>query len=515
MIKKERSIQMKKLFALFLALSLCLALFTACSSNGSNSDEQTGGKNSLVLGVQSDLGSFDIANGQFSLDFIIRRCLYEPLIHVDPVTGEEFMRLAEKYEKSDDDLTYTFYLRKDVKMHDGSTLTADDVVYSLNMTKASADVGKNLSAMKEARAVDDYTVEIELDVPYAAFMKGLSMVFILSAKAYESLGSDGFNEAPVGCGPYQFVSYENESKIILKAFADYYRGVAPIENIEIRQFADANALAIAMEGEELDAAAAIAPINYEDITSNKNIVVSETATTKFGLAAMNTQRAPFDNKLLRQAINYALDREFILNACREGIGNPSSLLFNSVMSCTAGVREYTYDLDKVAELLKEAGLSLPCTLDVPITTYASCKAEAEAVQGSLKEVGIEMEIEILETGAFFASLASGDIGFAISRLGTSAIDPDQYYNMVSENGYSSINYAWYANPEVEQLMLNARKEMDGVKRDEIYREALTIIQDDAPYAILYEMPDLNASVKGLNVNWGLNGMYYLYDFSWN
>lgn len=517
---------MKKIFALAMVFLLSLGLFAGCSPSeqGDNPDgqlqdnansESQGGESSLVFGISSDLGSFDVATGQNALDFVIRRCLYEPLVHVDPVTGEESMRLAESYEVSDDGLTYTFHLRADVKMHDGTILTADDVVYSLDMTKASADVGKNLSAMKEARAVDENTVEILLDAPYAAFMKGLSMVFVLSAEAHQTLGSDGFNEAPVGCGPYQFVSYENESKITLKAFDNYYRGVAPIKNIEIRQFSDTSALAIAMEAEELDAAAAINPVNYEDIISNENIVINEIQTTKFGVIAMNTNIAPFDNQLVRQAINYALDREFILESCREGIGNATSLLFNSVMTCTEGAMEYEYDPDKAAELMEQAGLSLPYVVDVPITTYAGCKAEAEAVQGSLSALGIEMEIEILETGAFYDGLASGSIGLAITRLGTSAIDPDQYYNMVSENGFSSINYAHYVNPEVEQLMIKARSEADAETRDELYKQALDIIQQDAPYAVLYEMPDLEASVKGLNVDWGLNGMHYLYDFSWS
>ena len=125
-----------------------------------------------------------------------------------------------------------------------------------------------------------------------------------------------------------------------------------------------------------------------------------------------------------------------------------------------------------------------------------------------------MEIEILESGALYGGLASGDIPFSLTRLGTSAVDPDQYYNMVSENGFSSLNYSRYVNDEVEELMVQARSEKDEEERDTLYREALEIIQDDAPYAVIYEMPDLNASVKNLNVNWGLNGMYYLYDFSW-
>lgn len=504
---------MKKALALILALVLSLSMLTACSSDKGGGTKET--KDSLVFGVESSLGSFDVAVGQYSLDFIVRRCLYDPLVHVDPVTGEEFMRLAERYEKSDDGMTYTFYLRSDVKMHDGSTLDADDVVYSLNMTKASPDVSKNLNAMEEARALDEHTVEVTLNTPYAAFMKGISMTFILSADAYETLGSEGFNEAPVGCGPYQFVSYENESKITFKAFADYYRGVAPIENIEIRQFTDSSALAIAIESGELDAAAAIAPVHYENVASNDNIVINEIQTTKFGMVSMNTNFAPFDNKLVRQAINYALDRDFILESSREGIGNPTSLLFNTAMDCTEGVEEYAYDPDKAIELLNQAGITLPCKLDIPISITANCKSEAEAVQACLKEIGIEMEIETLEAGTLYSGLPAGNIGFAVVRLGTSAIDPDQYYNMVSENGFSSINYARYINADVEQLMTAARSEQDVATRDDMYRQALTIIQDDAPYALLYEMPDIEASVKDLNVNWGLNGMYYLYDFSWN
>ena len=117
---------MKKRFAIVMTLIMTFSLLTGCSSES----EQSGSaeENKLILGIESELTSFDVENGDFALDFVIRRCLYEPLVHVDPVSGEEEMRLAESYTVSDDKTVYTFKLRPDVKMHDGSTLTADDVV---------------------------------------------------------------------------------------------------------------------------------------------------------------------------------------------------------------------------------------------------------------------------------------------------------------------------------------------------------------------------------------------------
>lgn len=503
---------MKKRIALAMALVLALSMLTGC---GSGEESGRAEESKMILGIEcAEAVSLDIANGQYSLNFVIRRCLYEPLVHVDPITGEEEMRLADSYTVSDDNTVYTFKLKPDVKMHDGSVLNADDVVYSLNMTKESEDVGKNLAAMESAKALDDQTVEVTLAQPYAAFMKNLSMVFILSADAYEEKGADGFDAAPVGCGPYKFVSYENDNKITLEAFEDYYREPAPIKTVEIRQFADTNALAIAMEGGELDAAAGLNPVDYENVASNDNIEINEIQTTKFCVMTMNNEKAPFDNKKVRQAINYAIDRAFVLDAAREGKGNPTSLLFNTSLACTEGVAEYECDVEKAKELLKEAGIKLPMKLDAKLSIAANCKTEAEAVQESLSKVGIEVEIEILEAGALYGGLATGDVPLALIRLGTSAIDADQYYDMVSKNGFSSLNYARYVNDDVEKLMIAARSEQDETKRNAIYKEALEIIQEDAPYAMVYEMPDLNASVKNLNVNWGLNGMYYLYDFSW-
>ena len=116
--------------------------------------------------------------------------------------------------------------------------------------------------------------------------------------------------------------------------------------MEIRQFADTNALAIAMESGELDAAAGINPVDYENVASNDNIELNEIQTTKFCLIPMNTEKEPFNNKKVRQAINYAIDRQFVLDAAREGKGNPTSLLFNTIMPCTEGVAEYEYDVEK-------------------------------------------------------------------------------------------------------------------------------------------------------------------------
>lgn len=506
---------MKKRIAMMMALILAFSMLTGCGSGSGDGGSSRAEESKMILGIEeSEAIRFDIADGQYSLNFVIRRCLYEPLVHVDPITGEEEMRLADSYTVSDDNTVYTFKLKPDVKMHDGSVLTADDVVYSLNMTKESVDVGKNLASMESAKAIDDQTVEVTLSQPYAAFMKNLSMVFILSANAYEEKGADGFNATPVGCGPYKFVSYENDNKITFEAFEDYYRDPASIKTVEIRQFADANSLAIAMEGGELDAAAGINPVDYENVASNDDIEINEIQTTKFCLMSMSTEKAPFDDQKVRQAINYAIDRQFVLDAAREGKGNPTSLVFNSAMSCTEGVEEYVYDEEKAKALLEEAGLKLPMKLDAKLSIAANCKTEAEAVQESLARLGLEVEIEILEAGALYDGLESGNVPFALVRLGTSAIDADQYYNMVSKNGFSSLNYSHYVNEDVERLMVEARSEQDSAKRDDLYREALTIVQEEAPYAIIYEMPDLDANVKGLNANWGLNGMYYLYDFSW-
>lgn len=125
---------MKKRIAMMMALILAFSMLTGC---GAGDESGRAEESKMTLGIEcAEAVSFDVANGQYSLNFIIRRCLYEPLVHVDPITGEEEMRLADSYEVSDDNTVYTFKLKPDVKMHDGSVLTADDVVYSLKDRKS-------------------------------------------------------------------------------------------------------------------------------------------------------------------------------------------------------------------------------------------------------------------------------------------------------------------------------------------------------------------------------------------
>lgn len=499
-----------KMTAVLLALLMAAVLFVGCN----NGSQQGGEKTSLTLGCVSDITSFNVADGQEMYDFVIRRCLYEPLVHVDPNTGEEVMRLAENYETSDDHTVYTFHLRKDVKMHDGSTLTADDVVFSLNMTKASPDVDKNLSAMKEAKAVDASTVEIILESPYAAFMQGLSMVFIQSKSAYETAGADAYNNAPVGPGPYKFVSYENENKVTLTAFDDYYGNAPAIKDIELRQFQDANALAIALEAQEIDAAYNISPVSVMDLKSNDSIAITEIPSTVFMVLAMNTQQEPFNDVNLRKAICYAIDNQSIVDSARDGIGTATTNILNLSLPFMNGAAEYEHNAEKAKSILEEAGYTLPYKLDCPLTIHSGIKTEAEVVKSNLEAAGIIVEINTVEPSVLYTDATNGSIGLSLLKVGTSSIDGDQYGQYVCTFGIGSNNYAQYSNAEVDRLFEEARCELDTAKRNQLYKEAVAILNEEAVYCGIYQQPMIAANNADLNADWGLNNMYYLSNFSW-
>lgn len=502
---------MKKKLIVLLVLAMLTGMVAGCGTKKPGTSNET--KDSMTLGIVSDLDSFDNALGQNSLDFIVRRCLYDPLVHIDPYTGAEEMRLAESYEVNDADTEYTFHLRENVKMHDGSILDADDVVFSLQLAKESSDVGKNLAAMGSAEAVDKNTVKVTLSYPTSSFLKGQSMISIISEDQYNTLGQAEYSKAPVGTGPYKYISYENENKITFEAFEDYYRGKAAIKKIVIKQFEDSNSLAIAVEGEEVDAGYSVVPSAIENIKSNENIAIQQIETTKWCLMPMNTDNGMLSNVKIRQAISYAIDRDFVVDAAREGHAKAISTLFVSKFDFTKDVKTYDYNVEKAKSLIAESGVDVSNST-LKIMTYAGCKTEAEAVKSNFEAVGLKVDIEMLEGGTLYQNMMTGNFEIAICRNGTAIDDPDQYYNMVTEGGIGTENYARYANAEVKSLMDSAKIELDENKKNELYKQALEIIQEDCPYASIYEMPDLCTSVKGLNVNWGYNGMFYLYDFSW-
>ena len=220
---------MKRTVALCLLLALCAFTLWGCGQ-----EAEVDGERVLNYCLDGDINSADPNFRTLTAEHNLYRQIYEPLYFVNHDTGEMEPRLAENYTISEDGLVYTFEIKEGVKFHDGTEVKAEDVAFTVEQAAASTYIGTTVANFESAAAIGDYTVEIKLTAPYASFLENVVQLYILPKAYYESVGSEGFAEKPIGCGAYKMVDRVVGSSITLEAFEDYYRGVAPIKQVVMR-----------------------------------------------------------------------------------------------------------------------------------------------------------------------------------------------------------------------------------------------------------------------------------------
>lgn len=481
----------KRIAAALLVLCLMLSMGLAgCSSEkesapketasgGESGEENADVREDVVIGLSSDMTTFNPINSATKSDDSVIQQIYDPLYFYDDERNE-VPRLAEKYEVSEDGLTYTFYLKKGVMFQNGEELKASDVVFTIETAKESAYVSGYVDQIDTATAVDDYTVEMKLAAPFAPFFEQICYLYILNEKAVTEAGED-YEMNPVGTGSYQLVNYEPESKVELTRFDDCYKGKADIKDVTFRIFTDTNTADVALETGELDfGEVSEASVASAEEAGNRNLEqVSDGSVT---YVIMNTTKAPYDNKLVRQAINYAIDRDFMVESATEGIAEATSLMITPEMfGYPEDAKRYEYDPEKAKELLKKSGVELPLKLGKIQCWEGHYKTVAEVLQSNLADVGIETEVEMIEKNAFLENAFAGEyeIGIMGFIFGGDANACGAAY---SSEGMGAFNMARWTSAEVDELFEQARNIVDVDKRKELYAQIFDIVQEEALYA---------------------------------
>jgi peptide/nickel transport system substrate-binding protein/oligopeptide transport system substrate-binding protein len=452
--------------------------------------------------------SLDPPNAYESEGIQVIRQVWDGLIKWDPKTLEVVPAIAEKWEISADGLVYTFHLRKGVKYHSGDPVTAGDFVYAwsraANKATASylayhllpivgydecqAGTADTLSGMK---AIDDNTLQVTLKEPYADFLTTLGHVvfYPLLKKDIDQWG-DKYTEHINGTGPFKFVSWTHDQSIELVRNDDYYGTKAKLDGAKYVIMADENTAFLEFKAGNLE---------YTQIPIGKVTATKEDPKYKdsviikpfFSLYyyGFNLNAEPFKgNKALREAISYAIDQQNICNVINEGVSTPAT---GFVPPGIPGFQEnasiYKFDINMAKQKLVEAGYpegkGLP-TLQLGFNTGSGHEKIAEAIQADLKTIGINMEIQGYEWGAMLEKAQKGEIVFY--RLGWQADYPtmdDFLFPLFYSK--STDNYGQYNNPDVDKLLLEARKTIDKDQRIAKYREVEKMILNEAAFANIY------------------------------
>lgn len=507
--KKKRSIAGK-----LLPFVLTGALIFSLSGCGENYVEKAKRENSLVIAVNADVDTLHLSDYSTTVESNILDQIYDPLIWVNPDgTGEPEPRLAESYEVSDDGMTYTFHLRDDVFFHDGTPVTAKDVVFSLEMYQNSEYQGSQVDGLDYAEAADDSTIVCHMQYPYSPFLMGIGRVHI-GSEAYYEKNPEKFATEPIGSGPYKFVGRDKGSSLTLEAFEDYYGGVPQIRHVEYKVIPDETTRSIALQTGEVNFAS-IESSSILALKGSDRIAIEEVESSGFTYVSMNLEQEPFNNPKVRQAINYAIDRENIVNICYDGEADiNSNLCAKSRFGYSDSQKQYDYDLAKARELLKEAGIKPPYDLGTMLVAEQYSDI-ATVLQNDLREVGLEVKIEVKEFNAYLNDLTQGN--YSITALSMTLEGDTQMCSMALTTDYiGTANNARYSDPEIDSLFAQAGQSNDRTVREGLYNQIFTKVQEEAVYGVICNPYLLYAHNTELDCGEiPFEGFYEIEDFTWD
>ena len=498
---------MKRTLALLLVLCTAAALLAGCGQEAQPAQGDSQADQTLVIGLGGDVATLDPAHMSQSIELYIGSCcIYDVLTWLPLGEEEPQMRLAESYTVSDDGMVYTFTLRDGTFFHNGEPITAEDVLYSVDLFCSAATLATYSYSIADCQAPDEKTIVITLNTQDRAFLENLNCCFILPKQAYEEAGDD-FSAQPIGSGPYTVESYTPGDKLVLKAFPEYYRGKAAIENCEMKIITDQTTMCTALETGEVHLTDTV-PFSQIEMLEQSGSVTCEIRES-FGAMFLYgpNHNPPYDNALVRKALGYAIDRDMCNDVMYSGYGsiNPTPLS-NVVVDAPQGVQGYSYNPEKARELLAEAGYPDGEGMrPVAIQTYENCKKIAEVIQSNLRDVGIEAEIEVLEFNAFLTNVMNGNVDLVILSAGING-NAATWASMVTTGG--EMNFYGYSNPEVDELYARAIAENDAAKRQSLYDEAYRIfIDEDAAVLPIICTPLCYAISTKLDAEEGLNNAY--------
>lgn len=480
------------------------------TDNSSSSTPQV-----LVFGRGADSVSLDpgiVTDGE---SFKVTQNVFETLLNFGEQDTTINPGLAKEWEVSEDGLTYTFQLQEGVKFHDGTDFNAEAVIKNINRWKGGKEEdfyyfnsmfkAEGEDIIKDVTAEGDYTVVFTLSRPQAPFLKNLAMspFGIGSPTAFEAAG-DKFGDNPVGTGPFKFTDWKRNDSITIEKFEDYWQeGLPKLDKVIFRSIPDNSARLNELMAGNIDLADGVNPSDGKTVEGDSTLQLIERPSMNIGYLGLTNTRAPFDNKLVRQAVNYAIDKQAIVDAFFEGraevAANPMP---SSISGYNDAISPYPYDPEKAKSLLAEAGYDGKeielWAMPVPRPYMPDGAKVAEVIQKNLEDVGIPSKIVTFEWATYLEKAKNGEAdAFMLGWTGDNGDADNFIYTLLDKDNIGSNNYAYYTNEEVHELLIQAQSETDENVRNELYKKAQEIIHDDAPWVPLAHSTPLLAAKAGV------------------
>lgn len=500
---------------------------TFCGMSGGGSQPVRSAKDSLVFRINAEIATLDPhkTSGTGNERFVQYQ-FYESLFRVENFEGSPVSEvnnaLCESYEYVDDANTVLqIHIRKGIKFHCGEELSADQVVYSLERAKACGYSSVITNFIDHVEKTDDYTLNIHLTQPYGAILRvlGTGQLSIVCQKHCEEEG-DEFGRKPCGTGPYVLDEWIAGDHISFHAFKDYWRGEAAITNGKFVVITDNNASLIAMENGEVDITQTLSGSDLPLIEANPDLALkfSDTLCAGGRCILFNTEdpSGVFSDVRMRKAVAYAIDRQAIIDLAYDGIGEPALLtMIETMPEYPTDWEGIPYDPAKAKQLVIDAGYPDGVTVKIPTIDSAIYSKATIALQDQLAEVGITLEIELIERAAWNQKiLTEKDYGITYWAIVLDYDDADAaLYKFSSKN---SSNYWNLKNEELDELLDKGRTLEIGEERSAIYRRALEIIDNEEVAVVHVQNPPRNVAhnAKLMCVVASPEQKYYFYNWYW-
>ena len=481
----------------------------------------------LIVGQIAEPKSLDPAAVTAVNDFRILMNVYDGLVRYKDGTLEVEPSLATSWDISDDGLEYTFSLREGVSFHDGSAFDADAVKFNfdrmLDENHPYHDTGPFplsffFSAVEDVAVMDASTVKFTLNAPYAPFLSNLAYPtgLIVSPAAVMEHGAD-FGRNASGTGAFTFGEWRSNEAVVVEANADYWGGAPALDAVVFRPITDANTRVAEMLAGGIDMMVEVPPVALSSFGADP-YVVHEQAGPHVWFLILNAKEGPFADKRVRQAANYAINKEAIVNDVLEGTAaiaaGPTPPAF--AWAYNESLEPYPYDPDKARALLAEAGAE-GAELTFFVTEGGSGMldpvAMGTAIQADLQAVGLSVKIETYEWNTFLGEVNPGLEGKAdMAEMAWMTNDPDTLPFLALRTDAwpdkGGFNSGYYSNPAVDELLEAARASTDQAERARLYQEMQTIVQEDAPWVFVANWKQ-NAVSSNRVENFALQPSFFL------
>lgn len=509
----------RNILALTLSILLTISCLAGCGTKnptpGSPGNAASGTR--TVVGRVSDIfGSLNPYDSSAYSDAYIFNHVYETLFRLDN-NGNPNPVLATGYSVSDDAMTYTIEIVKNAVFHDGTPLKASDVVFTYEFAKQYTARASYCKMVESVTAIDDYTLEFKLNAVDPLFIAYTSEMFILSEKFVTENNGEITNKV-CGTGPYTMVSFDPAVNCVLTANEDYRLGAAKVKDLEIRYVGDDSSALVSFEAGAIDVMS-IPSAMVESIKSNPKFDTQNSTPKHTAIIALNTTVAPLDNKLVRQALSYAANKEAMVEVAYEGLAVVARLQagLNSFGVDFSDSPDISYNPEKAKELLAQAGYpnginftELGIHMDVIAGGYH--EKIAQVFQQNLSDIGCQ--IELVSTEIPDEKADTGD--FVIMNEGLS-YRADFSYNKMQYTTGGSTNWSQMSDPYVDEMFAKGDVETDPNVRKDIYRELIAYLVDYCPSIPIFHKSSCygwNAELEGVQIYDDSARPWFAYEWSW-